>query len=415
MSKVLVYDRGGLYVHIALALSRGFDDTAYFSEWRNGGFPTSKPDLIGRGFDKIRRVSNFFEELDGADLIVFPDVGDPGLQDHLRAQGYNVFGTGALELLEMDKIVFSKWLEEAKLPTPKTEVVTGLDDLEAILKNSEELYVKGNYRGDFETFHHIRWDLSEQWFRNLQSNIGPFGKDIEVVVQDGVDGVEIGYDGFICDGNYPNIAQWGVECKNEGYIGKVDLYEKIPEPLKVVNRAISKYCKQYDLPVRGAFSTEVRVGKDHVPYFIDPTTRFALPPSCAMSELYDNWPEFVSAIATGTAMSPKPKKKYLAEICLTVEGPEFFRAAKWPEAMNRRVKLLWWYREDGVNYSIPIDKLPYGSVGSAFGFGDRPEDAITNAEEAAASVEGYGVGYGKGVPDQLREAVGDCKKIGLAF
>jgi hypothetical protein len=68
-----------------------------------------------------------------------------------------------------------------------------------------------------------------------------------------------------------------------------------------------------------------------------------------------------------------------------------------------------------VNYSIPIDKLPYGSVGSAFGFGDRPEEAITNAEEAAASVEGYGVGYGKGVPDQLREAVKDCKKIGLSF
>ena len=168
----LVYDHAGLYVHVARALAQGFDRVLYFSEWRDA-FSTSKGRLIGDGFEEIERLRDFEDGLNDADVIVFPDMGRYGLQAYLRSQGFPVWGMGQAEILEDDKIFFHHWLLSRKeLPSAEMWQIEGVDALREFMQKHEDCYLKSSDRGDFETYHHRNWVLSEAWYYDLMAKIG---------------------------------------------------------------------------------------------------------------------------------------------------------------------------------------------------------------------------------------------------
>lgn len=163
----LVWDRGEFFLPFAQALGRdGFKTVLYSTEWRTFA-PKSKDVKPGVGMEGVERVDSFWSNIDIADTIVFPGGGDGDLQQYLRDRGYAVWGGGMAELLEVDRHKFKETLENAGSPVPEYTPITGMDNLREFLEDSanDDSYLKTSFfRGDFETFHHVNWRLTQPWF-----------------------------------------------------------------------------------------------------------------------------------------------------------------------------------------------------------------------------------------------------------
>ena len=98
----LFFDASAGYTHIAEAVVPEFARVLYFNNWETA-FPQARDITPGIGLEGVERVSDFFDALEDADVAIFTDVGNGGLQEFLRARGMPVFGSGRSEALERDR------------------------------------------------------------------------------------------------------------------------------------------------------------------------------------------------------------------------------------------------------------------------------------------------------------------------
>lgn len=412
----LVYDHAGLYVTVARALARGFDRVLYFSEWRDA-FSTSRGRLIGEGFEDLERVRDFFKALDDADVVVFPDMGRYDLQTYLRAQGMPVWGMGEAEVLEDDKLYFHHWLLTRDLPHADMWSIEGVEALKVFLRDHDEMFLKCNDRGDFETFHHRTWQLSEPWYVDMLNRVGPYQHTMQMLAQAPVEGIEVGYDGYCIDGRYGRMAQLGIECKGTGYVAKLMDFRDLPRPLIQVCEDLAAWTQHEHMTVRGAFSSEVRLADAETGYFIDPTMRFGVPPSACQCAAWTNLAEVVWQGAQGSIIDVVSPKPYLAEVLLESAWPrKHFMAMHWPEEYDGLVSLHRWHRFEGTDYVVPDghDGGPM-AVGAAVGVGNTLKEATEMALEVAESVTAYELDYDSAVFDKLAKTVDEYTALGFDF
>jgi len=202
---VLVYDNGSFF-ELALRLARDFERVLYYLPWK-AAFPRSAQALIGSGFDGVERVLDFWEAVPDVDLFVFPDTYDADLQDHLKSLGKLVWGNGASQKLELDRWYMRGLQKDLGMNFPRTRKVKGVDKLVEMMEKEKDFFVKtSTFRGDMETYHHCSYPLSKPWVDELRHWLGPRQQTVEFIVESKVEGVEVGYDGFSVDGEYPEIA-----------------------------------------------------------------------------------------------------------------------------------------------------------------------------------------------------------------
>ena len=265
---VLVYEYG-TFVGIAERLARDFGKVYYFSPWKSS-FPQKKLVCIGEGLENIERVNSFWDYVDDADIIFFPDVIDGDIQVHLDTLGKHVWGSRMGENLELDRFGLKKLLKELKLPVGKYESVIGITNLRKYLKSHKDIWVKVScFRGDFETFKSVNYDFIETRLYEIEQNLGILKEEVEFLCENDLpDKVELGYDGYFVNGQFPTKSVCGIEIKDAGYIGIFKDYSKLPKPIIEVNTKLAPILKKYNY--NNFFSTEVRVGKDGLGYLIDP-------------------------------------------------------------------------------------------------------------------------------------------------
>ena len=244
---VLVRDYG-LFVTWAQKLAESFGRVLYYCPYKSA-FPRSQQYAIGTGLEGVERITNFWDHIDEADLFFFPDVYDGDLQVALREMGKPVWGAAKgeeLELMRWQTKLFLK--KDLHLPVQPVERIVGVDELRVYLKESENKYVKISLlRGDFETFHHINYQLSEPILDEIENKLGPWKESKEFIVEDAIDdAVEVGYDGFTIDGQYPDPAFFGYEIKDVAFVGTVRPYQKLPKQLKEVNEKLSPVFESYN-------------------------------------------------------------------------------------------------------------------------------------------------------------------------
>jgi len=73
MTCCIVDNLAGTYLPIAHRMSDFFSKVYYHSVNQNP-FPKASMDSIGRGYDNIHRVDEFWGKLDDFDIIIFPDI-----------------------------------------------------------------------------------------------------------------------------------------------------------------------------------------------------------------------------------------------------------------------------------------------------------------------------------------------------
>lgn len=408
---VLIWDQGADYVHIAEAIAPEFGNVFYYVPWESS-FSTAKGLLPGIGLEGVERCPDFFEHLDNADLVVFCDVGNYGLQEWLRQQGKPVFGSGMGGKYETDRLLLKQLCAEAGIDVAEYAPVQGMKALRKLLEKSEDLWIKLSYfRGEGETRKHVSWKHSRKWFNRLEANLGPYADMadflIEVPIQDD-DGpcVEIGFDSYCADGVFPDTMFFGYECKDAAFVGRVG---SLPERMASVRDKLAPALGR--VGYRGPLSTETRECESGS-YLIDLTCRFPSPPSELQSKLIANLGQVFWDVAHGIKPRPDYRYRYGAQIVLKSQE---FQEGSIALDIDRpdRVAIHGHCKIDGQDYAVSVSEIE--EMAGACGMADTMEDAIREAYEVAEGVSGADVKYDTGALHKALETIQQGELLGLTW
>jgi hypothetical protein len=414
---VLVVD-SGMFMELAIRLSKDFGRTLLYTDWKSE-YPKSQDDMIGIGVPGIDRVSDLWKAIDNEDidLFVFPSIYNGDLQLHLESLGKRVWGSRNGDELERFRLQANKAFGDLGLPRPTMVSVKGIDALRRHLKGVEDKYIKvSNYRGNFETWHHENYELSEPILDEMEHDLGIEKKVFEFLIEDPISGddiVECGYDGICIDGKYPSKTIMGYEAKDTCYLCVVKDYNKISPLITDFNEKVSDIMKKYKY--RNFMSTEIRVGKDKVPAMIDFTARIPSPPGELYMEMVKNISEVIWYGAEGILVEPEFEGKYGVEVMINSEWAQNkWQTIHFPEKIRRWVKLRNLAIIDGIYCVIP--KYPdFANIGAVIAIGDTMEECIEKVKEYADQIKGYGIDVKIGSIDKIKDVIAKGEKIGIKF
>jgi hypothetical protein len=408
---VLVYDYG-VFVETALRLSRDFGKVYYYNVWKES-FPTSNKGMVGTGFKEINKVEEFWSVADEVDLFVFPDIYDSDLQKHLVKIGKRVWGSKGADILEIDRFGMKKKLYDAKMPVNNTDSIKGLDKLVEFLKNKKNKFIKiSKWRGDMESFHHLDYVSSKPFFDDLAARIGPKQSELVFLAEDPIDGIETGFDGYTVDGKMPNVAVWGFEIKDNGYLAKFEKYESLPDCLKKTNEFLRKVFQENKS--RTIFSTEVRVSKNKAAYLLDPCIRQGSPPSESFMEAVENFSQILWEGAGGNIIDPVYKYKYFTQINIESDWAKtHWIDVKIEDDARRWVKLRNCCKVKDALYVVPKDGDSI--LGTVIGLGNTIDEAFNMAKKNVEKVKAYELDFDSSFFDKEKEEIKKAKEYGVNF
>lgn len=370
-----VFDHFGLFVGLAQRLAESGARVLYAT-------PVDRYDrldeaVIGDGLDGIEWIEEIWDHKKEVDCFVFPDIRHSGLQGELREQNYPVWGSQKGMALEQARQFFLKKLAELGLDVPPYEVVTGLSNLKAFLKDKKDIWIKvSKWRGTWETCHWRSWRESWQEIDTWAVKFGGKQEDIPFICFPKIEtDLEIGADTYCIDGKWPSMMLHGIEKKDAAYFSAVTPRKKMPEQLLPIMEAFSPYLKE--VGYRNQWSMEVRVTEDKN-YFIDATCRGGLPSTNSFLAArnvadiiyYGARGEFVEidygykfsaeCMVTGKAadhqwlsleLKPEIRKNFLAQQCCEVDGQ------LWYPPLDGGGNHLGWLRSTGDTPKAVLEQM----------------------------------------------------------
>jgi hypothetical protein len=388
---VCVVDRG-LFCDVATVLAPSFGRTLLNIETLTNS-PTSSQLRVGEGLDGVEKIESIWDHVDEIDLFVFPDLSQGPLQQYLSDHGSRVWGSRLGDVLELDRDYAKRLCEDVGLAIGPYEVVTGIEALRKTLQAHDDRYVKiSRSRGDFETFHSPSYAIAEPWLDEIARKLGVLKDSKEFIVEEPIsDCVELAYDGYSVDGQFPSHAMHGVEIKDRGYIGKFEAYADMPAAVHDINDALAPVLRDYQY--RNIFAVECRVQGD-VPYVTDFCTRFCNPPSQLATLMYTNIAEILWHGAAGELVDPLPKGAWGAQVqLLSGLSKEQWQIVDFPAKLREHVRLSYPVQLDG-RYAITPEGVAMTVVGAIVATGDTMDDAIEHVKEIADQVKGYSLEIG---------------------
>lgn len=406
----------GLFISFARTLAKGFGRTLYHKTYQSA-FPRTNDLAPGRGFDELEWCEQPLAIADEIDLWVFLDLYNSGLQQYLRSKGARVWGAGAGEDMELHRWEFKQHLKELGLPVQHCEHIKGIEDLRKYLqkKKGQTVFVKTSYvRGDFETFKCDDYEIVKPRIDELAHLLGVKQDAYEFIVEDEIpDAVEIGYDGFCIDGQFPKLGMQAYEIKDAGMVGMVKPYEQLADPVKLINSKLQGDFKSSGY--RGFFCSEIRYTKKKEAFFIDPCCRLGTPSNELLQELFEGWPQVVWDGAEGILTTPKLKARFG---CLAIIQSEFatrdWLSVHYPRELDEFVKLRFHVRKGKLDYVVPqVIGIP--DVGCVLGTGNTLAAAVKQCKERAEQIKGFQLEVKTQAIDKGLNAIKEGEKFGIKF
>jgi len=410
---VLFKDSGGLGIEHAVAMGKAVKECIYFNTWQDG-FCESKKYFLGRGFENIKKTLYFDDEVDRADLIVYPDIGYGDNANRLRKEGKIVFGAGEAEKFENHRFAFRALQKKIGLyPSPyKTYQARGIDDLVDYLRKNGKQYVKVDnaFRGDCESFPADSYEAVKSHIDNLRVKFGPFSDVVPFIVEDIVETkVEVGIDGFF-SGELIRPSLWGIE-SGRAYIGRFD--QVLPPALEDCITKLGPELKKRNY--RGAISTENRMLSKDKSVMIDPTCRFAFNLSVGYTEWIKNYPDLVWKVANNEPVTIEPRAKYVAGAPLYVKNEEEWVEWNFPKELREqgKIKFRECAKKGGKYYAIR------GCNSAAFiiSWGNTLDGVIKDIQATAEKVNATDIDKLKvlNLENEIIPQIRAIRKMGVAF
>jgi hypothetical protein len=423
-TKVVLFVDNGMNFQFAVRMVPSFKKVYYFTPWNVNGFPRPNDRYPGFGFEGITTIDDIFERsedkdgysIDRVDLFCFLFLYYGPIQRELIKQGKRVWGARNVEKLELDRTFLNQTLKSMNLPVAHTVVKKGIKAAREYLKTVKNKYIKiSKYRDAFETFHHIDYDHSEFFFDDLEERFGFYKEEMEFLIQDDIKSIiEIGYDGWIINGEYPQSAMLGFEIKDCAYLMKTLSYEELPKPLKTINERFSDYFKGADYG--GFYSNETRITENKVCYLTDATERLPSPPGEVYPVIINNLPEILWKGAEGKIIEPVYNAKYAGLVVMTSEWLEHGNPlyVEIPESIKNNVSLQFACKIDGKVRCIPQGE-GFGYVGSIIATGNTVEEVINKLKDMTKQVKAFDLVFETEGLDKAVESIKDLEKIGVKF
>lgn len=389
-SKTVCVVDNGLFADVSTTLAKTFGRTLLHLPTPVSA-PTSSQLRVGEGLEGVEKIESLWDHLPEIDLFVFPDLYSGPLQEYLSEQGYRVWGSRKGDRLELDRAYAKALCKDVGLDVGPYKVVTGIDALRDYLLEHDDRYVKiSESRGDFETFHSPTFKVAEPWLDEIARKLGVLKDSKEFIVEEPItDCVELAYDGYSVDGQFPARAMHGVEIKNRGYVGKFETYADMPTAVHEVNDALAPVLREYEY--RNIFAVECRVQGDTA-FVTDFCTRFCNPPSQLAGLMYTNLAEIMWHGAGGELVDPIPKGKWGAQVqLLTGLAKDQWQIVDFPAKVRENVRLCYPIKLDG-RYAITPEGVDPGAgtvIGAIVATGDTMDGAIEAVKKIAKEVQGY--------------------------
>jgi hypothetical protein len=417
---VRFYDYGMFCIFLGQAIANDFKRVEVYVPW-DGPFPTPDRLHIGTGIPGITRVDSWEDGQGDVDLFIFPDVGAGDKQLHLRQRikagqlkkGARVFGAGESGELEMNRGLFKRTLQDRGLPTPKWGIVKGFKALLDLLQKEDDLWIKldTEYRGVCETFQHETYEKSLDKLYSLGHDLGCFREICNFMWEKPIKGVESGYDEFVAAGVSLQWGLYGWEQKGDGYLCKVMDLDQLCPTLMKVRTAMAPVEKKYN--TCGAISTEIRVGPDKKPYYIDACRRFGNPPAASISRIYKNPGPIFWAVAGGEQIKPEFNGTHAAELSVDAAGAESKAIPmELTEKDMETICLRHTCRIGGTYYHIPFKDCG-STIVKAVGIGNSRDEAEYNCIEAAEKFKCKGKSFDPTTFEKLDEDIKKGVSYGL--
>ncbi len=407
----LVYDMG-LFTENACRLGRDCAEVWYYTPWQDA-FPEPFQSKIGEGLDGIERISSFEERLDEADFIFVPDTLCAGLVEWLKKHGYPTAGAGAAEKLELDRWYGRTQQKGNGLPVQETNKVKGITALREFTRGHENYWVKIDaFRGLEESWSYTDEKDCEQTIDRIAAKLGPYKEDIVFILEEKLPGTEPGIDFITFDGELVYPTMIGYESKGVGIIERVYSTESdLPDAAKWVFEGFSPEFKKHRTRFFG--SLEFIIGKDRIPYVIDPSIRLAAPGVAAIqTELFENYSQVVYGLATGQKVAPVTKHKYAAAAAMesSAANTEWVNIS-FPKELRQWIKFRMAVKKGRDYYAVP----GFDSVGTILGFGDTVKAALDQVKERAEQVSGKRLSKGVQELENLQKSIEEGKEYGIDF
>ncbi len=408
----LVVDHG-MYLELALRLSRDYGKVYY---WSPAGqiCSTIQEHCVGDGYEEIERVNSLWDVADETDLFVFPDLGNSALQRHLESMGKRVWGSRSGDSLELKRAGFKEVMQKLGMEVGPYQIIKGLDNLRDYLKENDDKFIKiSRYRGNMETWHHVNYELSKGKLDELAVSFGPLQDVVNFIVEDPLETeIEVGWDGYVIDGQFSTLAMQGYEAKDRGLIATVQHTDDMPEEVREINDKLSGIMKESRY--RNFFSTEIRVA-DGKPYLIDPCARIPSPAGEIQYEIWGNLADIIWHGANGEMIEPEPTAKFGVEIIIEHKGKEEnWRTIQIPDDIKQWVKLFGACKH-GDLYAIPPMPHLSDSIGAVVGLGDTIEEAIERVQEVVEDLKDQPITIDMSAIMDTLKVVGEAEDNGMEF
>jgi hypothetical protein len=413
---VLVADHG-LFVELAPRLAREFGHVKLWVPWMSG-YPRSAQAHVGCGIEGVERVERFWDHAPDADLIVFPDLYMADMARICKERlNKSVWSHLDAEILELDRTGTRKLQKKLGISAPRTRRFVGVEALSDYLRGTENKWVKiSTFRGDGETWHHDTWHTTEILLNEFVKRVGALAGCYEFMVEDHVEGIEVGYDGFTFRGEWPDAAYWGFEIKDQGYVGKFSPYSEMPKEIRHINAAVAPVLKEEGAVGFCSFEFRLTEGSDAV--MIDPCMRCGSPPVEGVMEGYENLGEVMWVAAHGDVPAVQSAGEYVAIAMISSQ----FATQNWvpidfPPSIERWVKLRNKAVVDGKVYHVPTfgDWNQQPEIGAVVAVADTLEEAKRLVRERAEKVRGYLVEVSVDALDCAEDEIARAKKYGVEF
>lgn len=408
----------GMYMKVCERLARDFKRVLYHDPFWHTAWPRFTDAQVGEGLmgiEGVEKINNFWDHVNEIDLFVFPDCGYSDWSDYLISIGKRVWASGKADALELRRIETVEFFKELGLPTPTFEEIEGLDNLRKHLKKHGNVYVKTDvYRGTAETFHSENYELVMPLLDKLEGELGPVKNRMIFSVFTPIEGVELAFDGYTVNGQFPKRVPLGYEVKDMGWSCVVKDYDDLFEPIKEFNSTISETLRINNY--RNFFSPEMRVNDKGIGFVTDCCCRQPSPVSEVYYELLTNFSEILWAGGNGEFIEPQYAAEYAMTLVIMCDfAMEHWVGVSFPKEISKWVKLRNYTIVDDVYYVVPntIDKNE--CIGVVVSIGKSLDDCASKINKVADQIKGYRVKIPCAVVGEIEKEIEKGKAIGIEF
>jgi len=385
--------------------------------WLSGyisAFPRFEETVVGDGFP-FEKVEDWGSVIDKVGLVYITDNVFPQLALYMRKLGKAVYGpTAELVKWEADRVYGYEKMRSLGIKVPPGKVCHGKEELIKYVKEKEgegkRVWVKieNRFRGQVETFSVATAEEAETMLG--QAGLGPYVDEAKFLVQENVDGVEIGCDGYVVPEGVLEPIAYTIEKKGRG---NVAVWQRGSDFVdywygKVID-VVEETDYRCNLSVEGIWN-----GSDL--YVLEPTPRNPYPVSSLYPRFIKNWVDVVWGVAEGKVVEVDVdwSKPYMVELTVTsdsnlmrvIDVPE--ELVKWDgEGIGfRRVvyknRRWWWVPGDAILCTVNTK-------------GETIEEAFERAEELVSEIKCSFLTVDWTVKDEIMEDVKKLKEMSGRF